>query len=268
MSHSAAGTGLRVDQLYAGYGGGVALSGVTLAVPAGGVHTVVGLNGAGKTTLVHALAGLVRPYSGRVELAGRDLAGLPPHRVARAGVRLVPAGRRVFASLRVDEHLRLSYRSAPDNPWTPQRVLRSLPALAAHRTQRAGTLSGGEQQMLAIARALLGGPALLLLDEPAEGLAPAVAAALDEVVAQAAGYGAAVLVTESLLGGHDAGTAPHGDPVPARRLSHLHQGRLAPATTVPAAGTRTGPRRAVPGPRRAEPGPLPTHTLPTERRPR
>ncbi len=219
------GTGLLVSGLRAGYAGGLVLHDIALSVPPGTQHTVVGLNGAGKTTLIHTIAGLIRPYAGRIEVDGRDLAGLAAHRVARAGVRLVPAGRRVFASLRVAEHLRLAYRRAPDNPWTPARVLAGLPALAARGTQRAGTLSGGEQQMLAIARALLGGPALLLLDEPGEGLAPAVATALRELVAQAAGYGCAVLVTES------------GNQAAAGQLSHLRQGRLtagSPALDTPA----------------------------------
>ncbi len=176
---------LCVEDLRAGYGGGTVLRDITLAVPAGIVHAVVGHNGAGKTTLLHAIAGLVRPAAGRIRLDGRDLTGLPAHRIARAGVALVPQGRRVFASLTVAEHLALSRtrrtRSTPT--WTVGRVLDLLPALGRRLNHRGAQLSGGEQQMLAIARALLVQPRLLLLDEPTEGLGPAVAQQIRDVIA-------------------------------------------------------------------------------------
>jgi branched-chain amino acid transport system ATP-binding protein len=159
---------LRVSRLSAGYGGGTVLHDIDLTVGTGRVQAVVGRNGAGKTTLVHAIAGLLSPYSGTVDVSGTDLAGAPAYRIARAGVGLVPQGRRVFASLTVAEHLRL----IPSGPmWTPDRVLDLMPRLAQRLRHRGDQLSGGEQQMLAIARALLTQPRLLLLDEPCEGLA-------------------------------------------------------------------------------------------------
>jgi branched-chain amino acid transport system ATP-binding protein len=160
------------------------------------VQAVVGRNGAGKTTLVHAIAGLLRPYSGVVEVYGADVAGKAAHRVARAGVGLVPQGRRVFASLTVAEHLALAVRSGP---WTIPRVLELLPRLDERRRHRGDQLSGGEQQMLAIARALLTQPKVLLLDEPCEGLSPDLAARVRERVAGLAATGLTVLLVEQQL---------------------------------------------------------------------
>ncbi|WP_405632254.1 ABC transporter ATP-binding protein [Streptomyces sp. NBC_01174] len=191
---------LELTGLTAGYDGGTALHPLDLAVPAGSVHAVVGHNGAGKTTLVHTVAGLIRPSAGTVRLDGRDVTGLPAHRVARAGIGLVPQGRRVFAGLTVAEHLRLSYRpprrGGPTRPgeWTPARVLELLPRLGERRDNRGTDLSGGEQQMLALARALLGSPRVLLLDEPSEGLAPVLVRQVHELVTTLADEGIAVLL--------------------------------------------------------------------------
>src|SRR6266545_1070109 len=192
---------LRVEHLRAGYGGGTVLHGITLTVSAGDVHAIVGHNGAGKTTLLHAIAGLVRPAAGHVHVDGRDLTGLPAHRIARAGVALVPQGRRVFASLTVAEHLTLprAGRTRPAPTWTVRRVLDLLPGLAGRLAHRGGQLSGGEQQMLAIARALLTQPRLLLLDEPTEGLAPAVAQQIRDVIATLAAEDVAVLLATPQL---------------------------------------------------------------------
>ncbi|MFC7466515.1 ABC transporter ATP-binding protein [Actinomadura keratinilytica] len=157
------------------------------------MHAVVGHNGAGKTTLVHSVAGLMRPGSGTVRLGGRDVTGLPAHRIARAGIGLVPQGRRVFAGLTVAEHLRLSHRPPPSggasrpSVWTPARVLELLPRLGERRGHRGASLSGGEQQMLALARALLASPSVLLLDEPTEGLAPALVQQVYDLVTTLAG---------------------------------------------------------------------------------
>ncbi|MGA5006708.1 ABC transporter ATP-binding protein [Streptomyces koyangensis] len=191
---------LEVTGLTAGYHGGTVLHGLDLSVPAGTVHAVVGHNGAGKTTLVHSVAGLMRPGSGTVRLGGRDVTGLPAHRIARAGIGLVPQGRRVFAGLTVAEHLRLSHRPPPSSGasrpsvWTPARVLELLPRLGERRGHRGASLSGGEQQMLALARALLASPSVLLLDEPTEGLAPALVQQVYDLVTTLAGEGIAVLL--------------------------------------------------------------------------
>ena len=197
---------LELTALTAGYGGGTVLHGLDLSVPAGSVHAVVGHNGAGKTTLVHTVAGLLRPTAGSVRVDGRELAGRAAHRVARAGVGLVPQGRRVFAGLTVQEHLRLSYRTPRrrtgvgdeaargEQRWTPERVCELLPRLAERRGHRGGELSGGEQQVLALARALLGSPRVLLLDEPTEGLAPAMVRRIRELIGTLAQEGMAVLL--------------------------------------------------------------------------
>src|SRR6266540_2265817 len=149
---------LCVDDLRAGYGGGTVLHGITLAVPAGAVHVVVGHNGAGKTTLLHTIAGLLHPAAGRIHLGDRDLTGQPAHRIARAGVALVPQGRRVFASLTVAEHLTLTRHTQASIRWPVDRILALFPQLGHRLAHRGGQLSGGEQQMLAIARALRSQP--------------------------------------------------------------------------------------------------------------
>jgi len=182
---------LRLDALRAGYGRGTVLHGITLAVPAGSVHAIVGHNGAGKTTLIHTVAGLLRPAGGRILLDGRDVTASPAHRRARAGIALVPQGRRVWPTLTVAEHLAVSTRAGP---WTAQRVLELLPQLAARLRHRGAQLSGGEQQLLAIARALLCQPRLLLLDEPTEGLAPVLAGQLRALIGELANGGLTILL--------------------------------------------------------------------------
>ncbi|WP_419998963.1 ABC transporter ATP-binding protein [Streptomyces boninensis] len=189
---------LQTAGLTAGYQGGTALQPLDLAVPEGSVHAVVGHNGAGKTTLVHTIAGLLRPRAGTVVVDGRDVSGLPAHHIARAGVGLVPQGRRVFARLTVAEHLRLAHRPPArghaGEAWTRERVLDLLPRLAERMGNRGSQLSGGEQQMLALARALLGSPRVLLLDEPTEGLAPALVRQIQDLIPRLAEDGIAVLL--------------------------------------------------------------------------
>ena len=184
---------LTIEGVHAGYGGGTVLHGVDLLVPQGTALAVLGMNGAGKTTLVHTIAGLVKARSGSIRLDGTELAGRPAHRIARAGVALVPQGRRVFASLTVAEHLGLSRRKGE---WTVPRVLELLPRLGERRTHKGNQLSGGEAQMLAIAGALLTQPGLLLLDEPCEGLAVDLAARVRGVVAELTRTGLTVLLVE------------------------------------------------------------------------
>ncbi|MFD4698061.1 ABC transporter ATP-binding protein [Streptomyces niveus] len=191
---------LELTGLTAGYHGGTVLHDLDLTVPAGSVHAIVGHNGAGKTTLVHTVAGFIRPSAGSVRLNGRDITGQPAHTVARAGIGLVPQGRRVFAGLTVAEHLRLSHRppgrgdATRPSEWTPARVLELLPRLGERRGNRGTDLSGGEQQMLALARALLGSPSVLLLDEPTEGLAPGLAKQIYALVGTLAQEGIGVLL--------------------------------------------------------------------------
>ncbi|GLZ76760.1 ABC transporter ATP-binding protein [Actinorhabdospora filicis] len=181
---------LTVSDLRAGYHGGEVLRGVSLTVT--GVHALLGHNGAGKTTFAHAVAGLLPLTSGSIDVDERPVERLAAHRRARLGLRLVPQGRRCFASLSVAEHLSLARRPGP---WTAERVYEVFPGLAARRSHPGGKLSGGEQQMLALGRALVGQPRVLLLDEPAEGLVPALATAIADVVGVLRGEGVAVLVT-------------------------------------------------------------------------
>jgi branched-chain amino acid transport system ATP-binding protein len=190
---------LEVEGLRAGYGGGAVLHGVDLTVAEGQAVALLGRNGVGKSTFLSAVMGLLRPSAGSVRLQGRELAGRPANVVARAGVALVPQGRRVFADLTVDQNLQVAAGRRAAGPWTPQRVHQVLPQLAERRGHRADQLSGGEQQMLAIARALLLNPRLLLLDEPSDGLAPTVVARVGELLAGLRDQGMSVLLVEQDL---------------------------------------------------------------------
>ncbi|MFI6298454.1 ABC transporter ATP-binding protein [Nonomuraea sp. NPDC050790] len=187
---------LTVQDLTAGYGTAQVLHGADLTLDQGRAVAVLGRNGVGKSTFVHALMGLVKPWSGSVSLAGRELAGLDTRRIAQAGVRIVPQGRRVFRSLTVEETLAIS--RAPGD-WTVERIYQTFPALAARRRHRGDQLSGGEQEMLAIGRALLGNPRLLLLDEPSEGLAPLLVEELGVVLAGLRETGISVVLVEQNL---------------------------------------------------------------------
>ncbi|WP_308379975.1 ABC transporter ATP-binding protein [Streptomyces sp. ISL-43] len=190
-----------VRRLRSGYAGGTVLDGVDLDLDAGGILAVLGRNGVGKTTLVSTVMGLVRPYEGSVTIDGREIAGSRVDVIARAGVGVVPQGRRVFAPLTVAEHLAIaSPRRAVRGPWTRARILDLLPRLGERLGHRGDELSGGEQQMLAIARALLGNPRLLLLDEPSDGLAPAIVAQVGEVIREVGAQGMTVVLVEQNLG--------------------------------------------------------------------
>ena len=167
---------LRIENLEAHYGRSQALFDVSLEVGEGEVATLLGRNGMGKTTTVHALFGIVPPSAGRIEFGGRPLAGLAPHRIARLGLGLVPEGRQVFPNLTVTENLiaTAAVREGRPNPWTVPRILEMFPELGARARTMGNLLSGGEQQMLAIGRALMTNPGLLVLDEASEGLAPLI----------------------------------------------------------------------------------------------
>ena len=190
---------LEVQGLRAGYGGSAVLHGVDLTLGEGKAVALLGRNGVGKSTFLWAVMGLLRPSAGSVRLRGRELAGRPANLVARAGVALVPQGRRVFADLTVEQNLQVAAGRRRTGPWTPQRVYQVLPQLAERRRHRADQLSGGEQQMLAIARALLLNPSLLLLDEPSDGLAPAVVARVGQLLGELRDQGLSVLLVEQDL---------------------------------------------------------------------
>lgn len=196
-------TAVDVQALTAGYDRSTVLDGVDLSIGTGGALGLLGRNGVGKSTLVMTLMGLVAPTSGRVLLDGRDVTGLRPDLVARAGVGLVPQGRRIWAPLTVAETLALAARGhgrrAAAGRFTVDTVLDLLPRLRERHGQQAGQLSGGEQQMLAIARALLTDPAVLLLDEPSDGLAPAVVDQIAELLQTLRGEGVTLLLVEQDL---------------------------------------------------------------------
>ena len=189
---------LEVRDLSAGYGTGRVLHGVSLEIEPGRVAALLGRNGVGKTTLVHAIMGMLRPAGGSVRLDGAELAGRPPHAIARRGLALVPQGRRIFAPLTVEENLRIAHRARPGG-WTLERVYDLLPRLAERRRHRGDQLSGGEQQMVAIGRALLGNPRLLLLDEPSDGLAPMLVKEITRVLAELRAQGLSALLVEQDL---------------------------------------------------------------------
>ena len=190
---------LELEDLHVFLGDSYVVQGVSLAVAEGRSAAILGRNGVGKTTLLRAVMGLTeRPRRGVVRWAERDLTQVPAWQRSQAGFGYVPQGRRVFPSLSVEENL-LVARRAPRlglEPWTIDRLYRLFPNLAARRLQRASVLSGGEQQMLAIGRALIGNPRVILLDEPTEGLAPAFVARVLEVLKEVRRAGLAVLLVE------------------------------------------------------------------------
>jgi branched-chain amino acid transport system ATP-binding protein len=184
---------LRVEALSAGYGEAVVIAGLDLALEDGRSLAVLGRNGAGKTTLINALIGAVRARAGRILLAGADIAGLPSYRRARAGLGWCPQERNIFRSLSVEENLTAV---ALPGPWSIERVYAMFPRLYERRGNMGGQLSGGEQQMLAIGRALMLNPRLLLLDEPTEGLAPSIVDELLAALKTLAGEGLSMIVVE------------------------------------------------------------------------
>ncbi len=189
---------LRVANLTAAYGSSQALFGMELSVDAGEAVTLMGRNGMGKTTTIKAIMGLVAPTGGSITFEGEGIAGRPPHRIARAGIALVPEGRQVFPTLTVRENLiaTAANRFARRDPWTVQRVHALFPRLAERAGNLARNLSGGEQQMLAVGRALMTNPKLLILDEATEGLAPLVRQEIWDCLARLKDEGQAILVVD------------------------------------------------------------------------
>lgn len=178
------------------YGASQALFGVDLAIEDGEVVALMGRNGMGKTTTINSILGLVRPRAGSIRFAGSELAGLRPHRIARLGLGLVPEGRRCFPSLTVEENLLVAARGSE---WTLERVTDLFPRLGERRSQYANTLSGGEQQMLAIGRALMTNPRLLILDEATEGLAPVIRQDIWAAIRKLKAAGQSILVVDKTL---------------------------------------------------------------------
>jgi branched-chain amino acid transport system ATP-binding protein len=189
---------LAVRDLHAYYGESHVLQGVSLDVGESESVALLGRNGAGKTTTINAIVGFVRPRGGTVSVGGHDITAKAPHRVAAAGVALVPQGRRVFADLSVRENLTLTAQSNGGG-WDLSRVLELFPSLERRLGNRGDELSGGEQQMVAIGRALLRDPVLLLLDEPSEGLAPKLVAEVGDALVRLRESGLSMLLVEQSL---------------------------------------------------------------------
>lgn len=187
---------LEVEDLEVRHGDLLAVRGVSMTVEQGDVLAVIGANGAGKSTLLNALVGLLRPSAGRVRFAGDDVTRVRPHRRVRAGISMVPEGRRLFGSLTVEENLLVGASARRPGPWDLRSVYELFPLVAERRARRAGAMSGGEQQATAIGRALMSNPRLLLLDEVSLGLAPVVVKQLYAALPAITGRGTTVLLVE------------------------------------------------------------------------
>ena len=192
---------LSVRGLDSFYGRAQILSGLALEVQPGEIVALLGRNGAGKSTTMKSIIGLVPPAAGEIRFRGAPIAGAPPHDIARLGLGYVPEERRIFTELTVLENLEVGRQPARDGlpRWTPERLFALFPSLGAMRQRLGGRMSGGEQQMLTIARTLMGNPALLLLDEPSEGLAPKVVEQMAATIAQLKTEGLAIVLSEQNL---------------------------------------------------------------------
>jgi branched-chain amino acid transport system ATP-binding protein len=192
---------LTLEGVVAGYGESQVLNGISFGVGAGQVVTLLGRNGMGKTTAVRAIMGLIRPSAGHIRFDGQDISGDPPYRIAQRGIGLVPEGRQVFPSLTVEENLiaTAANRTGGVPRWDLPAIYALFPRLAERRRQSGAKLSGGEQQMLAIGRALMTNPRLLVLDEATEGLAPLIRAEIWQVLAKLRAEGQAILLIDKNL---------------------------------------------------------------------
>jgi branched-chain amino acid transport system ATP-binding protein len=217
---------LECQDLATFYGAAQILFDLSLRVEAGRSVCLVGRNGVGKSTCLRTIMGLTPARSGQIRYGGRDMAGLPPFRVAQAGVGYVPEDRRVFADLTVEDNLLIAQRAGPGIPWTLARSYALFPALYEFRDRESGYLSGGQQQMLAIARSLMGCPSLLLLDEPTEGLAPVTVRALEAAILALKQEGLTMLLAAQDM---QFATAVADDLYLINRGSVVYQGTVAEA---------------------------------------
>jgi branched-chain amino acid transport system ATP-binding protein len=192
---------IEVSDLHTYRGLNYVLQGVNLRIEEGACTVLLGRNGMGKTTLVHTIMGMLRPRSGRITLGDEELVGKQPFQIARRGIALIPQGRRIFPSLTVEENLALAARGqGGEDAWTIERVYDLFGNLAERRRHRGGQLSGGEQQMLAVGRALVANPSLLLMDEPSEGLAPVIIERVGEILADLRRGGLSIFLVEQNYG--------------------------------------------------------------------
>jgi branched-chain amino acid transport system ATP-binding protein len=189
-------TMLSVQDIHTYYGNSHVLQGVSIEVDQGAAVAILGRNGVGKTTLVHSIMGFIQPREGRIIFRGRDITYLRTFKISHLGVGIVPQGRRVFGSLTVKETLQIASRTRVSSMWFMDGVLSVFPRLKDHLTSRGSELSGGEQQMLAIGRALMGNPHFLIMDEPTEGLAPLLVQELGGIIADLKTRGLSILLVE------------------------------------------------------------------------
>jgi branched-chain amino acid transport system ATP-binding protein len=189
---------LSLTNLHTFYGDSHVLHGVSFSLRPGGVLALLGRNGAGKTTCISTIIGFLKPRDGEIRLFGEPIGGLNPERISHLGVGLVPQGRRIFPSLTVRENLLVAQQrqNTTAKPWSVGRIYDLFPGLRERHAQFAGTLSGGEQQMLAIGRALMGNPKVLLLDEPSEGLAPLIVAEVGRTIKRLKEEGQSIVLVE------------------------------------------------------------------------
>ena len=217
---------LQVTGLSAHYGRAHILDGVALEVAAGEVVVLLGRNGAGKSTTMKAIMGIVPPSGGQVRFAGAEIAGREPFEIARLGLGYVPEERRIFTELTVMENLVVGQRPAGpgQQSWTPERLFELFPSLGAMRDRPGGRMSGGEQQMLTIARTLMGNPRLVLLDEPSEGLAPVIIERMAKAIGRLKAEGLAILLSEQNL---------HFAQAVSDRATIIEKGRIRWSGTIP-----------------------------------